>query len=46
MLNISPYVRTVIDWEAMDKDWGGSICMSASGPIKASPRLVWLPVRR
>ena len=24
MLNASPYIKTLIDWEGMDKDWGGS----------------------
>ena len=32
MLSVSPYVRTVIDWTAMDKDWGGSYTFVSQRP--------------
>lgn len=34
MLQVSPYVRTVIDWAAMDKDWGGSYIFVSQRPYK------------
>lgn len=37
MLNISPYVRTVIDWEAMDKDWGQQYMYVSQRPYKGKP---------
>ena len=37
MLNISPYVRTVIDWEAMDKDWGQQYLYVSQRPYKGKP---------
>ena len=37
MLQVSPYVRTVIDWTAMDKDWGGSYTFVSQRPYKGKP---------
>ena len=37
MLSVSPYVRTVIDWTAMDKDWGGSYTFVSQRPYKGNP---------
>ena len=37
MLNISPYVRTVIAWEAMDKDWGQQYLYVSQRPYKGKP---------
>lgn len=37
MLSVSPYVRTVIDWTAMDKDWGGSYTFVSQRPYKGKP---------
>ena len=37
MLNISPYVRTVIDWEAMNRDWGGSYTYVGQRSYKGKP---------
>lgn len=37
MLNISPYVRTVIDWDAMDKDWGHQYMYVSQRPYKGKP---------
>ena len=37
MLNISPYVRTVIDWDAMDKDWGPPYLYVSQRPYTGKP---------
>lgn len=37
MLDISPYVRTVIDWDAMNRDWGGSYTFVGQRPYKGKP---------
>ena len=37
MLNISPYVRTVINWDAMNRDWGGSYTFVGQRPYKGKP---------
>ena len=37
MLSVSPYVRTVIDWNSMDKDWGGSYIFVSQRPYKGKP---------
>ena len=37
MLQVSPYVRTVIDWAGMDKDWGGSYIFVSQRPYKGKP---------
>ena len=37
MLDISPYVRTVIDWDAMNRDWGGSYTYVGQRPYKGKP---------
>ena len=37
MLNISPYVRTVINWDAMDRDWGGSYTFVSQRTYKGKP---------
>ena len=43
MLNISPYVRTVIDWEAMDKDWGQQYMYVSQRPYKGKPEAALPP---
>lgn len=37
MLNASPYIKTLIDWEGMDKDWGGSYTFVSQRPYKGKP---------
>ena len=37
MLNASPYIKTLIDWEGMDKDWGGSFIFVSQRPYKGKP---------
>ena len=37
MLNASPYVRTTINWEAMNRDWGGSFTFVNQAPYKGKP---------
>ena len=37
MLQVSPYVRTVIDWAGMDKDWGGSYVFVSQRPYRGKP---------
>lgn len=37
MLSVSPYVRTLINWEGMDKDWGGSYVFVSQRPYKGKP---------
>ena len=34
MLSVSPYIKTLIDWEGMDKDWGGSYIFVSQRPYK------------
>ena len=36
-MNISPYVRTVINWDAMNRDWGGSYTFVGQRPYKGKP---------
>ena len=43
MLNISPYVRTVIDWEAMDKDWGRQYMYVSQRPYNGKPEASLAP---
>ena len=37
MLSVSPYIKTLIDWEGMDKDWGGSYIFVSQRPYKGKP---------
>ena len=37
MLNASPYIKTLIDWEGMDKDWGSSYTFVSQRPYKGKP---------
>ena len=37
MLNASPYIKTLIDWEGMDKDWGGSYTFVNQVVYKGKP---------
>lgn len=37
MLNVSPYIKTLINWEGMDKDWGGSYTFVSQRPYKGKP---------
>ena len=34
MLSVSPYIRTVIDWDSMACDWGGSFIFVSQRPYK------------
>lgn len=37
MLNISSYIHTVIDWDSMARDWGGSYIFVSQRPYKGKP---------
>ena len=37
MLSVSPYIKTLIDWEGMDKDWGGSYIFVGQRAYKGKP---------
>ena len=37
MVNASPYVKTLIDWAGMDKDWGGSYTFVNQVVYKGKP---------
>ena len=36
-MNISPYVRTVINWDDMNRDWGGSYTFVSQRAYKGKP---------
>ena len=37
MVNASPYIRTIIDWDGMDKDWGHAYMLVSQRPYKGKP---------
>lgn len=37
MLSVSPYIRTVIDWDSMNRDWGGSYILVSQRPYRGKP---------
>ena len=37
MVNASPYVKTLIDWAGMDKDWGHTYMLVSQRPYKGKP---------
>ena len=37
MLSVNPYIKTLIDWAAMDEDWGGSYVFVSQRPYKGKP---------
>ena len=37
MVNASPYIRTIIDWNGMDKDWGHAYMLVSQRPYKGKP---------
>lgn len=37
MMNASPYIKTLIDWAGMDKDWGGSYTFVSQRHYKGKP---------
>ena len=37
MLNVSSYIRTVIDWDSMNRDWGGSYILVSQRPYRGKP---------
>lgn len=37
MLNVTPYIHTVIDWDSMARDWGGSYIFVSQRPYKGKP---------
>ena len=37
MLNVTPYIHTVIDWDSMARDWGGSFTFVSQSPYRGKP---------
>ena len=37
MLNVTPYIHTVIDWDSMARDWGGSFTFVSQSPYRVKP---------
>lgn len=37
MLNVTPYIHTVIDWDSMARDWGGSFTFVSQSPYRCKP---------
>ena len=37
MLNVTPYIHTVIDWDSMARDWGGSFIFVSQSPYRGKP---------
>lgn len=37
MLSVNPYIKTLIDWEGMNRDWGGSYTFVSQRPYKGKP---------
>lgn len=37
MLNVTPYIHTVIDWDSMARDWGNSFTFVSQSPYRGKP---------
>lgn len=43
MLNTAGYIKTVIDWKKMDRDWGGNYVFVGQRPYRGKPEAGLLP---
>ena len=43
MLNINPYVQTIINWSAMNHDWGGNYIFVSQRPYRGKPEAALAP---